>query len=243
MSQAEIGAKVGRSREFVSNSIRLLLLPEEIQAAVVDGKLSEGHARALLMLTDRPQERDTLFKEIMLKKTSVRMVEQLVRRIAQDKVRKHDKSPEMMETEKILGEALGTRVIIENRPTGGRVLIEFFTNEDLSHIVDAIANDQPGASISTLDAIAAELPDMETTEDVIPDLNNEVVVPKVATASDVIPVESAVQVSEAEVVTPEESTEVSSAPIEAPISTPTPEPVAEQPVVDEDLYAVRNFTV
>lgn len=139
LSHAEIGAKVGRSREYVSNSIRLLQLPEPIQQAVVGREITEGHARALLMLTDRPEERDTLFKEIVLKKTSVRMVEQLARRLAQDKIRKHDKTPEMMALEKSLTETLGTRVLIENRPNGGRVLIEFFSPEDLAHIASILA--------------------------------------------------------------------------------------------------------
>lgn len=140
ISHAEIGAKIGRSREYVSNSIRLLLLPEAIQMAVVGKELSEGHARALLMLNDKPEERDTLFKEIVLKKTSVRMVEQMARRLAQDKIRKHDKSPEMMALEKSLTETLGTRVLIENRPQGGRLLIEFFSPEDLSHIAGMLAS-------------------------------------------------------------------------------------------------------
>lgn len=139
LSHGEIGTKVGKSREFVSNSIRLLALPEEIQQAVINKDITEGHARALLMLSDRPQEQQTLFKEIVLKKTSVRITEQLARRIATDKIRKHDKTPEMMEIEKSLTETLGTRVVIENRPNGGRLLIEFFSPEDLSHIVAALA--------------------------------------------------------------------------------------------------------
>lgn len=141
LTQAEVGAKVGRSREFVANSVRLLALPENIQQAVVNKEITEGHARALLMLNDRPQERDTLFKEILLKKTSVRVAEQIARRIAVDKIRKHDKTPEMMEIEKSLTETLGTRVIIENRPKGGRLLIEFFSPEDLSNIVSALAQE------------------------------------------------------------------------------------------------------
>lgn len=139
MSHAEVGTRVGRSREMVSNSIRLLALPEHIQQSMVAKEITEGHARALLMLADRPQEQETLFKEIILKKTSVRMVEQMARRIATDRIRKHDKTPEMMEIEKSLTETLGTRVIIENRPQGGRLLIEFFSPEDLSHIVSALA--------------------------------------------------------------------------------------------------------
>lgn len=148
LSHAEIGAKVGRSREFVSNSIRLLALPDAIQQAVVGKEISEGHARALLMLSDRPQEQETLFKEIVLKKTSVRITEQLARRIATDKIRKHDKTPEVMELEKTLTETLGTRVVIENRPNGGRVLIEFFSPEDLSHIAAALGTEH-GVSVST----------------------------------------------------------------------------------------------
>jgi ParB family chromosome partitioning protein len=139
LSHSEVAAKVGRSREFVSNSVRLLNLPEAVQHAIVGKELTEGHARALLMLSDRPQEQETLFKEIVLKKTTVRHVEQMVRRIAQDKIRKHDKTPEMMEIEKSLTETLGTRVLIENRPQGGRVMIEFFSPEDLSNIVAALA--------------------------------------------------------------------------------------------------------
>jgi len=139
LSHAEIGAKVGKSREYVSNSIRLLALPDAIQQAVVGKEITEGHARALLMLSDRPEEQETLFKEIMLKKTTVRFVEQMARRIATDKIRKHDKTPEMMELERSLTETLGTRVMIENRPNGGRVLIEFFSPEDLSHIATILA--------------------------------------------------------------------------------------------------------
>ncbi len=169
LTQSEIGIKIGRSREFVSNSIRLLALPEAIQNAVVGREISEGHARALLMLTDRPQERDTLFKEILLKKTSVRVVEQLARRIAQDKIRKHDKSPEMMELEKSLTETLGTRVIIENRPNGGRVMIEFFSPEDLSNIVSSIASQQEAHALEMLNAAVGmreeiEIPTDTTTE-------------------------------------------------------------------------------
>ncbi len=139
LSHAEVGAKVGRSREYITNSIRLLLLPEEIQNAVVAKEITEGHARALLMLQDRKEEMQTLFREIMLKKTSVRMVEQMARRIATDRIRKHDKTMEMMELEKSLTETLGTRVLIENRPNGGRVLIEFFSSEDLANIANILA--------------------------------------------------------------------------------------------------------
>lgn len=158
LSHGEIGAKVGRSREYVSNSIRLLALPEEVLQAVTDKEITEGHARALLMLSDRPEELMTLFKEITLKKTSVRVVEQLARRIAVDKQRKKDRTPEMIELEKSLTETLGTRVVIENRPTGGRVLIEFFSPEDLTHIAAVLAAQQAGEAVSEEKAVEDPLP-------------------------------------------------------------------------------------
>lgn len=162
LSHAEVGAKVGRSREYVSNSIRLLALPEQIQQAVAARDISEGHARALLMIDDRPQERDALFREIMMKKMSVRMVEQAVRSIATEKVRKHDKTPEMLQLEKSLTETLGTRVVIENRPNGGRVLIDFFSSEDLVHIAEAIAARQAAAIESTTMPAVEPEPQLET---------------------------------------------------------------------------------
>ena len=166
MSHGEVGTKVGRSRESVSNSIRLLSLPEAIQGAMVAKEISEGHARALLMLSDRPQEQETLFKEIMIKKTSVRMVEQMARRIATDKIRKHDKTPEMMEIEKSLTETLGTRVVIENRPNGGRLLIEFFSPEDLSNIVGALAAEAAAKVPETDELPIDELPPLKAEDDI-----------------------------------------------------------------------------
>lgn len=162
LTHAEIGEKVGKSREFVSNSVRLLALPEHIQQAVVGKEITEGHARALLMLNNRPEEMETLFKDMVLKKTSVRMAEQLARRIATDKIRKHDKTPEMMEVERTLTETLGTRVVIENRPQGGRLLIEFFSPEDLSNILNAFVAKQTAeeATIENIDPNAPVGPEI-----------------------------------------------------------------------------------
>ncbi|HYF12774.1 MAG TPA: ParB/RepB/Spo0J family partition protein, partial [Candidatus Paceibacterota bacterium] len=79
---SEVATKVGKSREYVSNTIRLLSLPSEMQIALADGKISEGHSRPLLMLVDRPQEQQTLFREILLKRLTVRDTESIARRIA-----------------------------------------------------------------------------------------------------------------------------------------------------------------
>ena len=91
-------AKIGSSSEFYKNRIRLLCHAEHMQQAIVNKEMTEGHARTLLALGDRPQERETLFREILLKKLPVRAVERIVRSIAQERVHKyHRKSPEMAE--------------------------------------------------------------------------------------------------------------------------------------------------
>ena len=140
ISHAEAAAKIGKSREYVSNSLRHLTLPDHMQNAIVAKEMSEGHARTLLALNDRPEERETLFKEIVLKKISVRAAERIARSIAQERVRKyHRKTPEMVELEKSLTEKLGTRVIIETNAEGGRLLIDFFSPEDLSVLASVLA--------------------------------------------------------------------------------------------------------
>ena len=74
LNNTDIAKKVGKSREYVSNSVRLLALPTEILDALSQGKISEGHARPLMMLGDRLEEQMTLFKEIMFRKLTVRFV-------------------------------------------------------------------------------------------------------------------------------------------------------------------------
>src|SRR6267154_869210 len=65
LTHADVGKKVGKSREYVSNSLRILLLPQEMQDALKNGDISEGHTRPLLMLMDRDAEQKTLFKDIV----------------------------------------------------------------------------------------------------------------------------------------------------------------------------------
>ncbi len=134
LSHSQVAKKVGRSREYVSNSIRLLALPDYMLSALRQAELSEGHARTLLMLNDRPEEQDVVFREILLKKLSVREVERIVRKIATDKVRKKDPNDfdtELIEMEKQFMETLGTRVQIQKTEYGGRLTIDYFSVEDL----------------------------------------------------------------------------------------------------------------
>lgn len=139
-SHADIGKKVGKSREYVANTLRLLQLPEEMLNALSEGKISEGHTRPLMMLNDRPEEQLVLFKEIVYKKISVREAERIARRIATDKVRKKEYlvDPEILEIEHKLQETLGTRVHVEKRNIGGSVTIDFFSNDDLRTIVSLV---------------------------------------------------------------------------------------------------------
>jgi ParB family chromosome partitioning protein len=133
LTWAEVGRKVGKSREYVSNTVRILMLPQDILDALSKGKITEGHTRPLLMLIDRPVEQMTLFKEMMIRKMTVREAESIARRIAFEKVRKKDlfMTPEVVDMEQGLAESLGTRVQIEPREKGGRISIDYFSHEEL----------------------------------------------------------------------------------------------------------------
>lgn len=136
----EVAKKMGKSREYVSNSLRILTLPEEIINGLSEGKITDGHTRPLLMLADHPEEQLVLFKEIVYKKITVREAEKLARKIAYDRVRKKEfmPDPEIIELEEEFQEKLGTRVHIDRKETGGQIKIDFFSTEDLRTILDLI---------------------------------------------------------------------------------------------------------
>ncbi|MEK7539479.1 MAG: ParB/RepB/Spo0J family partition protein [Patescibacteria group bacterium] len=136
----EIAKKIGWSREYVSNSLRILTLPPEILTGLSEGKITEGHTRPILMLADHPEEQMVLFKEIVYKKITVREAERLARKIAYDRVRKKEfiPDPEIIELEEEFQEKLGTRVHIDRKELGGQIKIDFFSTEDLREILDLI---------------------------------------------------------------------------------------------------------
>lgn len=140
LTHQEIAKKVGRSREYVSNSIRLLMLPETMLSALREGKITEGHTRPILMLAGRDEAQKTLFTDILERHLTVRDAEAVARRIAQDKVRKPTKifDRETIELEDKLAERLGTRVRIEKKENGGKIMIEFFSPDDLDNILSVI---------------------------------------------------------------------------------------------------------
>jgi ParB family chromosome partitioning protein len=136
----EVAKKMGRSREYVSNTLRILALPEEIIQGLSEGKITEGHTRPLLMLADHPEEQLVLYKEILYKKITVREAEKLARKIAYDRVRKKEfmPDPEITELEGEFQEKLGTRVHIDRKELGGQIKIDYFSTEDLRQILDSI---------------------------------------------------------------------------------------------------------
>ncbi len=165
LTHTQIGHKVGKSREFVANTIRILMLPEDILNALSAGQINEGHTRPLMMLKDRPEEQTTLFKEITIRKISVREAERIARRIAVDKVRKKELIPnaELMQIEQKLQETLGTRVHIEPREVGGKITIDYFSPEDLETIMNTLANERVAAAQTPAPSIA-ELDDRDKEE-------------------------------------------------------------------------------
>lgn len=157
LSHAQVGKKVGRSREYVSNSIRLLNLPDCILNSLSLGDISEGHARTLLMLKDRPEEQDVVYREILLKKLSVREVERIARKIATDKVRKKkwtNTDAHLIEIEREFTNTLGTRVQIAKTDFGGKVTIDYFSDDDLQKLL--LLMQQQGKTINGNDSIRTQ---------------------------------------------------------------------------------------
>ena len=156
----EIALKVGKSREYVSNSLRILDLPQEMLQALSAKKITEGHTRPLLMLIDRPDEQSTLFKEIMIKRLSVREAENISRKIAIDRVRKKDYNhdPEITDMESKLTEQLGTRVSIERKDFGGRITIDFFSKDELRNLLDLVSSGKMSLPLDGIVNAGSDLP-------------------------------------------------------------------------------------
>ncbi|MBI2052760.1 MAG: ParB/RepB/Spo0J family partition protein [Candidatus Ryanbacteria bacterium] len=142
IDQKEIAAKIGKSRESVANTVRILALPDEMKEAVRSGSITEGHTRPLLMLSGRPEEQRQLFEDIVAHSISVREAERISRRIARERARKVEDLPsiETRAVEEKLEQILGTRVVITKEGRGrGKISIEFFSDEELYGITAKLA--------------------------------------------------------------------------------------------------------
>ena len=138
LTQEEVAEKVGRSRSAVANSLRLNNLSERVKQMVIDGKLSQGHARALLSITD-DNEQFELAKFIIEKGLNVRQVEKLVSDTSENKKKPKTKQVTGMmkkyfsEVENDLGSRLGTKVKISEGANKGK--IEYYSKDDLERIL------------------------------------------------------------------------------------------------------------
>ena len=145
-SQDDVARRVGKQRSTVTNLLRLLKLPEDIQQDVVASRLSMGHARALLGLEDESDIREAR-DEVLARELSVRETEQLVKKIASKKyraARRHASYPPQetfAEFSNHLKELLKTEVAIKPRTHGGKIEIQYLSHEDLLRIVKLLSND------------------------------------------------------------------------------------------------------
>jgi ParB family chromosome partitioning protein len=137
----ELATKLGRSRPHLSNTMRLLTLPQTVQKRVALGIISAGHARALLGLTDA-DEIEKLANRIVAENLSVRSVEEIIsnggsgKKSTKRKARKG--SPELNEIAEELGDHLDTRVKIEGSAGKGKIVIEYSGSQDLQRIIKEI---------------------------------------------------------------------------------------------------------
>jgi ParB family chromosome partitioning protein len=149
LTQAEIGHRVGKSRAAVANTLRLLQLPLEVQQALMDGRLSAGHARALLGLPDADLMRVAL-EQLLSRGLSVRQTEELVKQLAlqvtkpssDEPKRKPRDDSQLAHMENHFRSILGTRVnLSRNRDGSGRLVVHFYSDEELAQIYQLIAGD------------------------------------------------------------------------------------------------------
>jgi len=141
-SQEKAGEKVGRSRPYIANALRLLTLPEIITEMIASGALSAGHGRALVVL-DEPKAMEAA-KTILEKELSVRETEKLVKRMldedeAEEKPEKEDKiAMYVRELERSLASSTGHKVTIKHGRKKGKLTIEYYGNDDLDKICAAL---------------------------------------------------------------------------------------------------------
>lgn len=133
----EIALKIGKSRVYVTNAIRLLNLPEEMMNALTENKINPFQGRALLMLTDKPEAQKTLFNDVINKKLNGTETEDIARRIAYERARKQEGLPFNEETRGIenrLANILGTRVYIDRKGNTGKISISFSSEDELKSL-------------------------------------------------------------------------------------------------------------
>jgi len=145
LTQEQVADRVGRSRVAVANSVRLLHLPDEVKEALLTNRISAGHARALLGLSDTALQLRVL-RAIEKRGLSVRQIEELVRRLTAGKPAQgkatQTQTPETRALEDRFRQSLGTKVSLYRSKRGGRLVIHFFSEEELQAIYARIVGEE-----------------------------------------------------------------------------------------------------
>ncbi|SHH29380.1 chromosome segregation DNA-binding protein [Thermosyntropha lipolytica DSM 11003] len=131
-TQEELAERLGKSRAYIANAVRLLNLPPEVLKFLEEGKLTAGHARALLAIEDAAKQ-IAMAREIVEKNLSVRKVE---KKAAARRKRADEKIPELVEVEEKLQDYLGTRVKVTKTRRGGKIEINYYSEDDLQRILE-----------------------------------------------------------------------------------------------------------
>jgi ParB family transcriptional regulator, chromosome partitioning protein len=144
LKQDELGERVGKNRTTVTNYLRLLKLPPDIQIAVRDNQLSMGHARAIINV-ENPEQQLYIFKKAVSEDLSVRKVEELVRDLTSEKSQKTETnavppavSKEISQLQSKLSSHFGTRVVVKSDGKKGEIRIPFLSVEDLNRVLDIL---------------------------------------------------------------------------------------------------------
>ena len=137
LSHEDIAARVGKSRVAVTNTLRLLKLPDAVKNALIEGRISEGHARALLALPS-PQAQAAALHTVITQEMNVRQTEELVRKLSGEKPSRKPKPaavPEVVELEERLRTSLGTKVTLRSGRKGGTLTIHYYSDEELNALM------------------------------------------------------------------------------------------------------------
>lgn len=143
LSHEEIAERVGKSRVSVTNTLRLLKLPEAARKALVEMRITEGHARALLSLATH-QAQNAALQSILKNDLNVRQAEELIRRLSGQKpppAARPAPPPEVTELEERLRSQLGTKVSINRSRKGGRLVIHYYSDEELDSLIERILHE------------------------------------------------------------------------------------------------------
>ena len=148
-TQEALAERLGKSRSHVANTLRLLNLAPHERRLLEQGKISAGHARAILSLEEGCPERVLLVSAVIKQGLSVRQAEEMAARLKEDRSRREERRPAKKQTATLLHEdlarqlsrSLGVKVRITGRAGRGRVTMEFNSEDDLQNIVDAVLSD------------------------------------------------------------------------------------------------------